>query len=869
MSIRLKEIEKASLICSIILAFIFCLALYVRTAIPYTSIFTGEFVRFGGYDPWYHMRLVENTLHHFPHRISFDPYTYYPHGATVHFPPLFDQLLVFIIWVIGAGNPLQTLGQHGIEVIAAWYPAILGALTVIPVYLIGKELWNKGAGLLSAALIAILPGQFLARSLLGFVDHHVAETLFSTIAMLFIILALKSAKENGITFYTIRERDWSSLKKPMSYSLLGGVFLGCYFLSWVGAPFFVFVLLIYAVVQHIADHLRGVSTEYLSIVAMPVFLVPLAMILPVLQPSAFTEFQILSLQLGMAVFLILSMVSFLMNRKQIVYGYPIAVLVLGLVLLILLSVLNPSLYSALTGRLGTFFPSETLLTIKEAHPMEWDKIWIWFATTFYIAFLAFPWLGYNIVKKWRAEEILFVVWSAVMLFACFGQNRFAAYYAVNVALLCGFLSWAIIELVWFRGEEKEGGGIEETRKQKEEKSKEKGKKHKSASNKARRARAKAKGAKAEKKEERAELKKFLRADIIITILVIGFAVFYPTLDVAVRSAKNPGGLIPGPANDWYEALSWMRENTPDPGVDYYALYDVPEGGGYDYQESAYSVMSWWENGHWITRIAHRIPVANNFQQGIGGHYQGNRPGASVFFTAGDEEKANEIADALDVRYVVSEFGMADISNIFANKFSGIAFWAGDTEGYYVQEVETVKGSKLVPSAKYISTMVARLHISDGRSVFIEESGLELEPLHHYRLIHESPSTIMSMDGQEIKFIKVFEYVKGARIEGRAPEGSIIVMATSITTNQGREFGYAQRTISTSNGTFEFIVPYSTEGPMEGGTNFDVLATPYEIGAGHIKEEDGSWVLEIEKEVKVNEREVVEGRTIRVDLRAPA
>jgi dolichyl-diphosphooligosaccharide--protein glycosyltransferase len=122
------------------------------------------------------MRLVENTLHHFPYRIYFDPFTAYPHGAYNPFgTPLFDQSLAFIIWVIGLGNPASTLGQHGIEVIGAWYPAILGVFTIFPVYFIGKEMYNRGTGLLSAALIAILPGQFLSRSLLGCTDHHAME----------------------------------------------------------------------------------------------------------------------------------------------------------------------------------------------------------------------------------------------------------------------------------------------------------------------------------------------------------------------------------------------------------------------------------------------------------------------------------------------------------------------------------------------------------------------------------------------------------------------------------------------------------------------------------------------------------------------
>ncbi len=101
MSAIVNKIERTSLIYGAILAFIFCLALYIRTAIQYNSVFTDSFVRFCVYDPWYNMRLVENTLHHFPHRIYFDPFTAYPHGTYYPFAvPLFDISLASIIWLI-------------------------------------------------------------------------------------------------------------------------------------------------------------------------------------------------------------------------------------------------------------------------------------------------------------------------------------------------------------------------------------------------------------------------------------------------------------------------------------------------------------------------------------------------------------------------------------------------------------------------------------------------------------------------------------------------------------------------------------------------------------------------------------------------
>ncbi|MCW3133600.1 MAG: oligosaccharyl transferase, archaeosortase A system-associated, partial [Methanophagales archaeon] len=844
--IRIREIEKTYLIRGI-LAFIFCLSLYIRVAIPYKSIFTDSFVKFGGYDPWYNMRLVENTLHHFPHRIHFDPFLSYhpPGGAPMGLAPLFDQMLAFIIWVIGLGNPVTTLGQHGIEVIGAWYPAVLVALTVFPVYFIGKEMYNRGAGLFSAGLIAILPGLFLSHSLLGFTDHHAAELLFSTITMLFFIIAVKSAREAEITFYSILRRDCNSLKKPMIYSFLAGIFMGCYFLAWVGAPLLVFILLIYALVQHVTDHLRGKKTDYLCIVSMPIFFTPLAMIAPVVAPvlrlSPLSEFHVLSLLLGILVFLFLTALSLSMTtrtKKIKPYGYPIAILAIGITSIVLLKVFDTSLYTTLTeALLRIFAPPKTLLTIPEALPMGWSDIWAWFTTTFFLAFAALAWIGYNIARKWRSEEILLFVWSAVMLFTCFCQCRFAFYYAVNVAILCGFLSWKIVEFVAVRGEEKGEEEIEKSR----EKLKEKRKR--------------------ELKGAQKNNGTFLRADIIFTFIVILLLVFYPPLNESLATAKRDDI---GLSDDWYETLSWMGGNTPDPGVDYYALY--PED--YTYPESAYSVMSWWDYGHWITRIAHRIPVANPFQQGIGGPYQGNSPGACTFFIAKNETEANNVADALDVRYVVTDSMMVDAMKFHINdKYWAIAVWANETPGCEMYLTE--RGIMFKMDEKYFNTMVTRLHLFDGREIkykgqYIGKSSsimpFHAKPLRHYRLVYESPkyvfphvvlnattedvqawecyrgmnytAKLLALEQElhrgfrdtknpvlfrwtpsfiaPVSYVKVFEYVKGARIKGTAPDGSIVAIAIEITTNQGREFTYSQRTIS--NGSYEFVVPYSTEGP---------------------------------------------------------
>jgi len=44
---------------------------------PYDSVFTNGVVAFASDDSVFQMRLVENTLHNFPHRLTYDAFTMY------------------------------------------------------------------------------------------------------------------------------------------------------------------------------------------------------------------------------------------------------------------------------------------------------------------------------------------------------------------------------------------------------------------------------------------------------------------------------------------------------------------------------------------------------------------------------------------------------------------------------------------------------------------------------------------------------------------------------------------------------------------------------------------------------------------------
>ena len=684
------------LLVGIILAILFGIALYLRIYLPYDQVFSGEWIKFTGVDAYYHMHLVDNLVHNFPHLTGFNPYGLYPGGAGVGSTWFFDWLLASIIWVIGLGSPTQ----HTVDVVGVYFPAVLGALTVIPVYFIGKELFNRWAGVISAGLIAILPGEFLGRSILGFTDQHVAEVLFTTVTILFLILAIKAARQRQLTFSHLKRRDWATSAKPITYSLLAGISLGIYLHTWLGALLFVFIIFIYFIIQFIIDHLKHKSTDYLCLISVPIFFIALVMFLPI-SPG---KFYLASMIIALVTPLALSGISQLMASKEVRPAYyPLTLVGLGLAGWGLFRLVNPSLLSSMLGKFSIFAPRGVQLTTIEMQPLLPAGVsflntpaWGNFTTGFILSFISLGILIYLVIKRGGAEKTLLIVWSLIILVAALGQCRFAYYLAVNVALLTGYLSWLILGLAGFKEVAVKPVEIP--------KEVEKGK------------------VKLKRREGGFHV---TTRQINMALAVVGvfFLVFFPNIKPAIATAKAARF---APSNAWCSSLSWLKENTPDPFGDpdfYYELHQSPQPGeSYNYPESAYGVTAWWDYGYWITRIGHRIPNANPAQ----------KPAAITnvagFFLSQDEDSANEIIQELGSSYVIIDYEIALVSftgGVVRGKFYAVAMWAGSSYQEFFDVYHIPQEDKLVPKLlfypEYYRSLSIRLYNFDGKAVAPESS----------------------------------------------------------------------------------------------------------------------------------------------------
>jgi dolichyl-diphosphooligosaccharide--protein glycosyltransferase len=828
--------------------FIFALSLYIRTVLPYDAVFKGGIVGFAADDAVFHMRLVENLLENFPHKIWFEAFTLYPNGQVFHFGPLWTYMIAITSLILGAGSPSLELTRT----IGAYFPGIFGALVVFPVYFIGKGVFDRRVGLLSAFIVAVIPGQFLSRSVMAFTDHHVGEVFFSTLFLMFFIMAIRSVKGKDISLTDVLNKNWNKLKVPGIISIVAGIAFGLYMLQWSSGVFFGGIVAIFIILQYIIDHMHGRSVEGLCFVSIITFLAAFPLVLFFFDPSnSFTSSKYSYLHIlitaGSAIFfLLLGILSIKMREKMMpVIYYPVSIASIYAIGLIIAKLFVPQVFSSFQS-FFTIFQSRSggYLTIAEAQPPTHKMIFGYasypnnfggsypgifeFVSTYYIALLAMVAIGALLIfRKWEPEKAMFLIWCFTMFALTTGQNRWFYYYSVNVALLSAFIGIGILDIAGLKDISSRFRNQVSTPR---------------------------------------SLQEFLTSDLtrhILSALVVAIVimvVFLPNFNVASRSTA--GGTIGSDYYQWHESLTWMRYNTPDPGLDFDAIYDRPLAGEtFQYPDTAYGVMSWWDYGHVITYFAHRIPNANPFQAGIGGGTN-HAPGASTFFTAQSEEAADEVLWNLGVndkpgsRYIVSNAYMAyailDIMGV----------WDGHDGGDY-RTWAVISGQEQPIFKQYwYTSMEGRLHIFDG------------DGLKHYRLVHESRANPNTRGGSEEKrckalynmlydgnlqmedtgYVKIFEFVDGATITGKAPEGTVIKISNSIMTNQGRLFTYTQ-TATVENGAYSFVVPYSTLGPIQDETNFDTRPTgPYTITAG-----------DVSKTVDVAEQDVLDGGTVAVNL----
>lgn len=194
--------------------------------------------------------------------------------------------------------------------------------------------------------------------------------------------------------------------------------------------------------------------------------------------------------------------------------------------------------------------------------------------------LLLPVVGFGIILSIKHRvQPVFIIWSVVVIIAMFGVRRWDYYAATSIALFSAFV------IVWLT-------------------------------------------------------ERFIEARIrpvaaLVSVLAVLLSVMPWTLTLFIPQRVM--------STDWYLAMKWMRDYTPDP-FDAGAYYQVGLS-----ESPAYGVMSWWDYGHWIIREGRRVPVSSPTWQEVAASWK--------FFTAQSETDALKVIEGLNIRYIVIDSDM--------------------------------------------------------------------------------------------------------------------------------------------------------------------------------------------------------------------
>src|SRR5688572_15874905 len=422
-----------------------------------------------------------------------------------------------------------------------------------------------------------------------------------------------------------------------SYAAVAGVLLGLYLLAWASGSYFVAILAIWVVlVALVCIPERAIATAKIAAIAAGVAL----LIVGIFQDPHLFRYntQVASL----AGFLVASLAVMLLGHR-----FAIAIAVLAMVAAVLAVsawMFVPSLVQQVAVDLNRFRPDPTRMAVLEARPLflytgnwDWWQPWVFFRSGFYVGALAVVGLAVTLWRSRRADHLLIVCFTVANYAATVGQNRFGYYLVPATAVVCGWLATVILD--WGRVPH--------------------------AAN------------------PQPDLRHSFPFQRELAVIIVAGIIVAPNIVPAAITTTRAGGM----PEYWFNAMEWLRTNTPEPfsSADFYlSRYDgkLPT--------ASFSIMNWWDQGYWIVQTARRVPVANPTQ--------GGATTAARFFTETDEAEAIKLLQQQRARFAVVDWELPfrDGANAaLAGRFQNLADWAG------------------IPTSRYYSLCFARSADSDA------------------------------------------------------------------------------------------------------------------------------------------------------------
>ncbi|QRF74944.1 Dolichyl-monophosphooligosaccharide--protein glycosyltransferase AglB [Thermoplasmatales archaeon] len=431
-----------AVVLTVLVGFYLFLANYFAWSVTFQN---GFFTTSGGSDPYYNWI---NILHVIQtgHWLSFDPTLNYPLGSVNPRTPFFHILVVFIAVVLSPFMNITSAALLTFEELDAFF----GALLIIPVYLIGKEVFGKKGGMVAALLYMLMPSNISA----GYLSDgriHTPELIFVLFAIYFFERTIVTIDKGKIIdklypptriFSSIRDY-YRNNRLPTIYALFAGASLGALMLSWQGYAYAVVILLLYVIVQYFINLFLKRPSDYLvystSITVFLGFLLGAYYYIGIGNYSIWlTPVFLLSILV-----IIMGFVFMAIRSKPWVISVPV-IAVLGAGLLAALAVFDTHSFNTLISGDGYFIKTRVYQTIAEAASLPLGQYISGFGVfEFVLGMGGIAYAIYMYLKEKKDSMFFILVFSLVSIYMSFEAARFnitaaPAYAVLGAGLLLYF-----------------------------------------------------------------------------------------------------------------------------------------------------------------------------------------------------------------------------------------------------------------------------------------------------------------------------------------------------------------------------------------------------------------------------------------------
>ena len=461
-------------------------------------------------------------------------------GRSLPALPMTAAALYIVISWLGVNIDLMSF--------AALFPAIMGAVSCLIIYFIGKDMGGKTVGLFAALFLALAPS-FLQRTALGFFDTEVLGILG---LLLFIFLFLRAIDET------------KSLRSSLLYSAGSGGALAYFIAAWGAAYYllglavlFVFILIL------LKRYSQRLLISYSITFGLGLFI---ATKVPIISMNYITSGVVLPVA---GVFILLCLSEILRHNlsaraKTWLTGGSLAVIVGGFVALWQLGFISGIAGKFLTV-LDPFIRASAPLieSVAEHRISAWGNIYfdLGFSILFFLVGLYFT------LRNPTNRNIFLLIFGATSLYFAASMVRLLVIFAPAFSLLAAIGILGILKPFYTLLKEAPQIAIKSKRRL------------------------------ARVSKEYSGIAVFLVFMLLVTNLAFSpqtggtprvYGQAYAPITISAASLPI-GGSLPSPAEEWLNMLSWTQNNL----------------------QSTTVVCSWWDYGYWLSVLGNVTTLADN------------------------------------------------------------------------------------------------------------------------------------------------------------------------------------------------------------------------------------------------------------------